>query len=95
MKFFNSLLLALFGLFQLISLISSKLRKSSKAKDNHRKIPSDPSLNPLKENWATGPRHAFGGGQNLDKYKHYSSKLAHYHNYHDTTAQLRKVVTGH
>ena len=89
MKFFILLLVALFGLFQ---IINSKLRKNSR---NYRKIPADPSLNPLPKLWATGPRNAYGGGHNLDKYKKYSSKLAHYHNYHDTTAQLRKVVTGH
>lgn len=83
-------IIALFALFQLISLITSKLSKR-----NYRKIPADPSLNPLPRLWATGPRNAYGGGHNLDKYKKYSSKLAHYHNYHDTTAQLRKVVTGH
>lgn len=86
MKFFITLLLALFGLFQ---IISSKLRK------HHRKIPADPSLNPLPKIWATGPKNAFGGGHNLNKYKKYASRLASYHNYYDTTAQLRHAVTGH
>ena len=90
MKFFISLLVVLFGLFQ---IISSKLTKKNSG--NYRKIPADPSLNPLPRLYATGPRNAYGGGHNLDKYKRYSSKLAHYHNYKDTTAQLRKVVLGH
>lgn len=90
MKFNKSILFFLCALFQLISLISSKTKKR-----NFRKIPADPSLNPLPRLWATGPRNAYGGGHNLDKYKRYASRLAHYHNYHDTTAQLRKVVTGH
>ena len=89
MKFFKSLF-TLLALFEIISLISSKLRKR-----NHRKIPSDPSFNPLPANYQTGPLNAFGGGHNLQKYKAYSSKLVHNHNYHDTSAQLRTVVTGH
>lgn len=93
MKFFNKLILTIFGLFQLISLVSSKTKNRSKR--NFRKIPEDPSHNPLPANWATGPRHAFGGGHNLEKYKHYTSKLAHFHNYHNTTPQLRSMVTGH
>ncbi len=89
MKFFNSLLLSLFAIFNLINMISSKLRKR-----NYRKITSDPSYNPLPKNYESGPVNSFGGGHNLNKYKAYSSKLANYHNYHDTTAQLRKTVTG-
>ncbi len=89
MKFFNKVLITLFALLNLISIISSKFRKR-----NYSKISTDPSYNPLPKNWSTGPRNAFGGGHNYNKYKHYSSRLANYHNYHDTTAQLRHIVKG-
>jgi hypothetical protein len=88
MKFFISILVVLFGLFQ---IITSKFKKNTR---NYRKIASDPSYNPLPKSWESGSRNAFGGGHNLKKYKNYSSKLNHYHTYQDTTAQLRKVVNG-
>lgn len=93
MKFLKSLLLTIFALFQLMSIVNSKLKK--RYQRNNRKVPQDPSYNPLPGSWASGPKHGFGTtGQNLDKYKQYSSRLAHYTNYYDTTAQLRKTVTG-
>ena len=63
MKFFISILVVLFGLFQ---IITSKFKKNTR---NYRKIASDPSYNPLPKSWESGSRNAFGGGHNLKKYK--------------------------
>ena len=96
MKFFNLLLLTFLGLFKLMTSKSSKkanTRKDpSQANRNYRKVAPDPSYNPLPSSYQTGPRNNFGGGHNHHKYKAYNPKLANYHNYHDTTEQLKARV---
>lgn len=87
MKFSISIFVTLFGLFQ---ITNSKLKKNSR----HRKIPEDPSYNPLPKQWDTGAKNGYGGGHNLKKYQNYQSKLHHTHTYQDTTAQLNQVANG-
>lgn len=92
MKFSKLLILSIFGFFYLLNLVVSKLKKakkhSSDSTRNYRKVAADPSYNPLPASYETGPRHNFGGGHNHKKYRHYTEKLAQYHNYHDTTQQM-------
>ena len=79
-------------LFTLLSLISSKLRKSKRI---FTKKEEDPSGNPMKDNWHTGPRESHGGhAQNYKKYAEINSSLALNHKYHDTTPQLKKHLLG-
>jgi len=96
MKFFKLLILTILGLFHVPSLISSKSAKGRKhpsgATRNYRKVAPDPSLNPLPASYQTGPLNNYGGGHNHAKYKAYNFKLADYHNYHDTTTQLKHRV---
>jgi len=96
MKFLKLLLLTILGLFKLMSLVSSKKANSKKHPSqgtrNYRKVAPDPSFNPLPNSYQTGPRTNFGGGHNHKKYKVYNSRIADYHNYHDTTQQLKARV---
>ena len=83
MKFARILLLAI---IYVISLVSSKkkVHQDSQGTRNYRHPHSDPSMNPLPNNWHTGPRHDFAV-HNYKKYREQSSKLAHSHGYQDTT----------
>ena len=79
-------------LFALLSLISSKLRKSKRI---FTKKEEDPSGNPMPEQYHTGPRHAHGShSQNYQKYKEINQSLALNHKYKDTTPQLKKTILG-
>lgn len=94
MKFFNLLLLTILGLFKIFSAKNAKAKKHpSQGTRNYRKVAPDPSYNPLPNSWQTGPRNNFGGGHNAKKYGSYSSRIADYHQYHDSTQQLKNRVT--
>jgi hypothetical protein len=92
MKFVRTLKVFILAIFYILNHISSKKHMNKKHKAhqdsqgtrNYRKVHTNPSFNPLPNNWDTAPRHNFSnlGGR---KYHDHVSKLTNSHSYQDST----------
>jgi hypothetical protein len=76
--------------FASILVNSKKVHKDpSQTTRNYRHLHTDLSYNPLRANWATGPRDNFAQHAQK-KHKAYNSILADQHHYHETTRELQQ-----